>query len=114
MAVTEVPWGMLAEVQGWAPGGGFVRSEHRKSAEVTRGDLMRHNGGWVVVIAVGTATTRDAAGKVLDVSPVVQWQDTDGTVGSEVLWSGSYSGMGARTDTRILPDSIPLKLADAA
>ena len=100
-----VPMGMLAEIQGWAPAGGFVRSEWRNGAALVPGDLFRHRGGWAVITGTGTAVTTNAAGEVLDKSPAIAWRDIDGATSSQVLWGSD--GAEVRTDTRIDPATIP-------
>lgn len=100
-----VPMGMLAEIQGWAPGGGFVRSQWRTGIAIARGDLMRRNGAWAVVTACGEAVSTDSAGEVVDKSPAIAWRAADGTSGTEVLWG--TDGAEVRTDTRIDLATIP-------
>ena len=104
MAAT-VPFDMLAEIQGWAPGGGFVRSERRKGYQIEPGDLMRAAGEWVTVTAHGEAVSLNKRGEVLDVSPVISWRDVAGDGGHRVLYAGADAEV--RTDTRIDPATIP-------
>jgi len=89
---TTVPADMLAEIQGWAPGGGFVQSEHRAGDRVNIGDLIRHQSGWAVITSISHE------------SPVVVWRDVNGNHGSRVLWA--CSGVEVRTDTRIDPATL--------
>ena len=100
-----VPMGMLEEIQGWAPAGGFVRSEWRSGAALEAGHLFRHRGAWAVITAAGQAVTRNGRGEVIDQSPAIAWRDMDGNSGTEVLWAGG--GAEVRTDTRIDPATIP-------
>ena len=99
-----VPMDMLAEIQGWAPAGGFVRSEWRHGARIEPGDLIRHHG-WSVVVACDDAVIMSAAGDVLDKSPAFAWRDWDGNRGTRDLYAGA--GAEVRTDTRIDPGTIP-------
>ena len=100
-----VPMDMLAEIQGWAPAGGFVRSERRSGIALQPGDLFRYNGAWAVIAARGEAVTSNGRGEVIDKSPAVAWRDMDGNRGTRVLWSSE--GAEVRTDTRIDPGTIP-------
>ncbi len=100
-----VPFDMLAEIQGWAPAGGFVRSDWRTGAQLEPGDLFRHSSGWAVISACDTAVARNAAGKVVDVSPAIAWRDMDGNHGARILYA--TAGAEVRTDTRIDPETIP-------
>ncbi len=99
-----VPMGMLAEIQGWAPAGGFVRSDWRTGDKLEPGDLIRHNG-WSVVTAFDWATAFNGAGEVIDRSPAIAWCDLDGNRGARVLYA--TAGAEVRTDTRIDPATIP-------
>jgi hypothetical protein len=103
MAAT-VPFDMLAEIQGWAPAGGFVRSEWRNGVALEPGDLMRLNGAWAVITARGEAVTKDGRGEVVDRSPAIAWR-SEGDDGTRILWSSE--GAEVRTDTRIDPGTIP-------
>src|SRR5690348_9443268 len=100
-----VPMSMLEEIQGWAPAGGFVRSEWRNGMALKPGDLIRHDGAWVVVAAWEVATTRNGYREIVDQSPAIAWLDMDGNSGARILWSSE--GAEVRTDTRIDPASIP-------
>jgi len=101
---TTVPADMLAEIQGWAPGGGFVRSEYRAGDKLHLGDLAWTSGGWSVIVGLATAVSKNAAGEILDKSPAVVWRDLDGNQKSQVLWA--CSGLEVRTDTRIDPATL--------
>ena len=98
---------MLAEIQGWAPAGGFVRSEWRQGAKLEPGDLFRHDGAWAVITARGQAVTRDGRGEVIDKSPAYTWRDMHDESGTHVLWHAVADGVEVRTDTRIDPGTIP-------
>ena len=98
-----VPMGMLGEIQGWAPAGGFVRSQWRNGAALAAGDLFRHAGRWAVITGAGWAITTNGAGEETDRSPVIAWRDMDGARGTRVLWG--HDGAEVRTDTRIDPAS---------
>ena len=100
-----VPFDMLAEIQGWAPAGGFVRSEWRQRDALEPGDLMRERGAWAVIVARGEAVTTNAAGEILDKSPAIAWRDLCGDTGTRILWGSQ--GAEVRTDTRIDPATIP-------
>ena len=100
-----VPMGMLGEIQGWAPAGGFVRSEWRGGGRLKSGDLFRHDGGWAVITAWEVATSRNWAGEIVDQSPAIAWRDLNGNSGARILWDSD--GAEVRTDTRIDPGTIP-------
>ena len=57
-----VPMDMLEEIQGWAPAGGFVRSEWRKGAALEVGHLFRH-AGWSVITASRRGCHHGRAGR---------------------------------------------------
>jgi hypothetical protein len=98
---------LLADIQGWAPGGGTVRSEWRAGPDLKVGDLIRRHGAWAVIVLTGASTMYGATGRILSKSPAITWQDCEGAIRHvEVL----HADMGAevRTDTAIDPDTIPM------
>ena len=99
MTVTVVPFGMLSDVQGWNPGGMFVRSESRLSVEVQVGDLVRSYGWWAVV----TSTGRSPSGLV-SVEVRAYGETYPGTA---ILLTDGQS-VEVRADTRIDPATIPV------
>jgi hypothetical protein len=107
MAAT-VPFDMLAEIQGWAPAGGFVRSEWRNGMRLEPGDLMRHDGAWAVITEWEIVSRIDVATReVVASAPAIAWRDMNGNIGARILWAAESDGAEVRTDTRIDSGTIP-------
>jgi hypothetical protein len=91
----------LADLHGASPGGGPVTSETAPRTRITPGDVVRHDGAWVVVAGV----SHDGVTGITRLAMI----DQDGALILDTMITSD--AIEVRTDARIDPDSL-FKLAD--